>query len=180
MTTRSALLIFGVVAAALIPLGAHRPSCSDHGRDAADRSGWAKTSTRHVAKGGHRTKGMSRTTGTIRGFDRKLQYEITPDLTLELFGLPPGSRTYVRTNHESRKSNHTDDRILPGSEVVIDSANPEDRTVVLKDVNEEFTRHGRHTLEIVHEYGGEIEVLSRTSINVDRTWSGPASLYPEE
>ena len=177
MTTRSALLILGAVAATLIPLNAHRVSRSDQEKDAADRPSRAHAWSRHAAKSRNRAKGRARTTGTIRGYDPETEYEEIPELILELSALPPGSRTYVRGYPGTPVPNPTDVRILAGSEVVVSGPRPVDRTVVLKDVNGHFTMHARYVLEIVHENRKGKKSLYRNFISVDRTVILPGTIY---
>lgn len=118
-------------------------------------------------------------TGSLSGIDPTMHYEDVPPFILTLSNLPPQSATYLRTYAGPAHDAPHEDSIefIAESYVWIEDDVPQDRRFTLKDLNNYFTKEGIHTVELIHETPGSTTVLSRTQIQVDRTFLLPGGLY---
>jgi hypothetical protein len=106
---------------------------------------------------------------SFSGYDPNAYYEKVPSITLNLVDLYPASTTYVRLYPGGPQSDPTDAVLVSASYVVIDDSIPQDRTVILSDLDRYFVQEGDHTMEVLHETPFGIDLIHSGSIRVDRT-----------
>jgi len=119
-------------------------------------------------------------TAVISGTDPNVYYEDVPWVTISLKDLYPASTTYLRIYEGSQTSSPSEVEKVSASYVIIEDSIPQNRTLVLKDLDKHFTEEGYHTLEIVHETPFGSEILASSQIRVDRTVEVNGGLYVGE
>ena len=122
----------------------------------------------------------SRPSGTVRGFDPEVRYTDVPDLEVALRKLPPGTQAHVRCYPGPPSPDPKEPRIIDGSMVVNNSATPQSRAVMLRNIDAVLTKEGPHAIEIVHETGQDAAILYQGMIRVDRTLEMPGTLSARE
>ena len=99
--------------------------------------------------------------GSIGGVDPTVVYTDVPDVTVTLRDLYPDSTTHVRVYMGPPNGSPSKSRDLPTSYVVIDDVIPQNRTVVLDDLDEIMEETGSYTLEVLHTTPFGTEILDR-------------------
>ena len=108
-------------------------------------------------------------TGTISGTDPTQYYESVPPMSVNLLDLYPASTTYLRIYHGASTSSPTEFKTVSASYVIIEDSIPQDRQLLVKEMDQYFTDEGFHTVELVHNTPFGADILHSISVNVDRT-----------
>ena len=116
-------------------------------------------------------------TGSFSGYDPNEYFVEVPSVTVELEDLYPMSSTYVRLYPGNPSSDPTDVTMVSASYVVIEDSIPQNRTLVLKDLDRYFVKEGVHTIEILHETPFGTDLLNTGTIRVDRTVRFNGGIY---
>lgn len=116
----------------------------------------------------------------LSGYSSTAHYQEVPPVTLRLYELYPSSTTYLRIYPGPPQDSPTNAVIASDSVVVIEDSIPQDRTLVLKNLDRLFTEEGPHTVEVLHETPFGVDILRSGSISVDRTVIIAGSLYGQE
>lgn len=119
-------------------------------------------------------------TGSLSGFSATGYYEIVPSVTIVLEDLYPSSTTYLRVYAGEPSSNPTGAQAISDSYVVIEDSIPQDRTLVLKDLDKYLNKEGAHTLELLHETPFGTDLLDSQTIQVDRTVEFNGAILAQE
>jgi hypothetical protein len=98
---------------------------------------------------------------SIAGLDPTIVYTDVPEVTVSLRDLYPDSSTHVRVYLGPPSASPSQVENLPTSYVVIDDVIPQDRTVVLDDLNDVMEETGNYTLEVLHTTPFGAEILDR-------------------
>lgn len=106
---------------------------------------------------------------SFSGYDPNEYYEKVPPITVNMIDLYPDSTTYVRIYPGPPQTNPADAVMISASRVVIEDSIPQDRTVLLSDLDRHFVTEGFHTMEILHQTPFGIDLIHSGSIRVDRT-----------
>lgn len=117
--------------------------------------------------------------GNMWGFDTTKIYDILPAVKLDLYDLYPSSKTYLRTYPGPPQSNPDEAsvRTIPDSYVILDDSIPQNRGMILKNVDYYLVEEGRHTLEVLHETPFGTDILAQTIVLVDRTITSNGGFY---
>lgn len=108
--------------------------------------------------------------GSLTGIDSSVRYVDVPTIYAECVDLYPKSETYVRGYLGSPTATPVDPFLIPASYVKIADSIPQDREMVLKDLNDLFEREGPYTLELLHETPFGYDILDQIyPMKVDRT-----------
>ena len=107
--------------------------------------------------------------GTISGTDPGEYYETVPPITIELVDLYPDSTTYLRIYEGPQVENPTEFTTINSSYVIVEDSIPQDRDLVIKEMDEHFSEEGIHTVELMHRTPFGTDILSTVQVNVDRT-----------
>lgn len=118
--------------------------------------------------------------GSLSGFSADGYYEIVPAVTVILDDLYPSSTTYLRVYSGEPTATPTEVTIISASYVVIDDSIPQDRTLVLKDLDRFLNKEGVHTMELLHETPFGTDLLASHTIQVDRTVEFNGSILAQE
>jgi hypothetical protein len=120
-------------------------------------------------------------TGSLTGIDSTVRYVDIPTIYVECVDLYPKSETYVRGYLGTPSTNPVNPFLLPASYVKIADSIPQDREMVLKDLNELFEKEGPYTLELLHETPFGYDILDQIyPMRVDRTIEVKMNLYSGE
>lgn len=108
--------------------------------------------------------------GTLSGVDSTRRYATIPQIAVTMVDLYPASETYVRAYLGAPQTSPAQSFMLPGSYVLLNDSVPQDRTMVIDDIDESFEREGPYTLELIHEtpFGTDI-LVQFYPLHVDRT-----------
>lgn len=117
---------------------------------------------------------------TLTGYQLAEYYEEVGPLTLTLHRLRPDSAVYLRAYSGKPKKNPVRAVVVEGSYHVVTDESGRDVELTIEDINPHLVNHGWHTLEVVQEHQGELSVLFRSRIQVDRTVILPAGIYTRE
>ena len=117
--------------------------------------------------------------GSFSGYDPAVRYENVPPVVINLVDLYPSSTTYLRVYAGEPTSNPVDPVTISSSFVVIEDSIPQDRTLVLKNLDRYFKAEGAHTLELLHETPFGTDLIHSSAILVDRTVEVTATIYSQ-
>jgi hypothetical protein len=112
--------------------------------------------------------------GELNGLDSSAYYEDVPPVSVALVDLYPSSTTWVRV-YPTSKPNQA--KNVTSSYVVIEDSIPQDRSFMVRDLDEFCTVEGYHTVEILHETPFGIDILWSGSLRVDRTVEFNGTLF---
>ena len=107
--------------------------------------------------------------GTISGTDSTTEYETIPPISVDLVDLYPDSTTYLRIYQGAPTANPTEFTTVNSSYVIIEDSIPQDRDLVIKDLDDLVNTDGLHTIELLHRTPFGTDLLHTSQINVDRT-----------
>ena len=107
--------------------------------------------------------------GTLSGVDPDELYEEVPPLTVTLKDLYPSSKTYLRIYEGAPTTTPENPEVISDSTIIIEDSIPQDRTLVLSDIDKYFVNEGEHTIELLHETPFGIEIITSSAVRVDRT-----------
>lgn len=102
---------------------------------------------------------------SFSGIDPTEEYDLVPPMTINLVDLYPSSTTYMRVYPVSDPQDVTN---VSASYVVIEDSIPQDRIVLLSDLDRYLNKHGEYVIEILHETPFGTDLLRAGSITVDR------------
>lgn len=120
-------------------------------------------------------------TGSISGPDRTVRYTDIPPITVVLDDLYPASETYVRVYRGAPTAAPVEPFMLPGSYVMLADSIPQNRSLLINDVNSYFKKEGPYTLEIIHETPFGFDILYQFHpLLVDRTIEYKGSMFTRE
>ncbi len=108
-------------------------------------------------------------TGTIRGTDPTEYYEQVPPIQVNLENLYPHSTTYIRVYEGPPTSSPAKYSVVNTSYVIIEDSIPQNRSLVIREVDQFVTEEGLHTIELLHRTPFGTDLLASTQVHVDRT-----------
>lgn len=115
---------------------------------------------------------------TISGLDPTEIYSQVPPVTVDMNDLYPSSQTSIRVYMGPPVAEPAEFTDIPEGYVVIVDSIPQDRSVLLKELDEVFEEEGNYTLEVVHNTPFGVDLLSQFyPIQVDRTIEIRGTLY---
>ena len=114
---------------------------------------------------------------TLSGYDSNEHYDNVPPLTIDLIDLYPSSTTYLRVYPGPPSPDPTNAVTVNSSYVVIEDSIPQDRTLLLTNMDRYFVVEGLHTMELLHETPFGVDIISSGAISVDRTVKVNGSVY---
>lgn len=168
------LVVAAIVMGRTILAAGDEQNGSSIGGRSVSMSGNDTTPDRHLTKSEGAATERSRTRGTVEGLDWGCCWLELPQVTVSWTNIRPKGRCYLRSYFGAPTSDPVEIEVLKGSEVVNQDRVTINRTVVLRDLDDQFTRGGRYTLELVQEVGLDTVVLSRYyPLEVDRSWPPP-------
>ena len=118
--------------------------------------------------------------GHLSGFDSTTEYEDVPTIAVTLTDLYPSSATYVRVYPGPSSASPANAQVVTASYVLINDSIPQDRQLSLTDIDSYLTKHGLHTLEILHETPFGTDLLYSANLYVDREIRMTGGLYSQE
>ena len=118
----------------------------------------------------------------VSGLDPTKEYADVPEVTVTLRDLYPDSTTWVRVypGPPSTKMPRQDAEDVRTSYVRIEDQVPQERVVVLDDLDGYFVDSGDFTIEVLHETPFGIDILRQVPVKVARTLRVRGTLYSKE
>lgn len=99
--------------------------------------------------------------GSIEGIDGNMIYGKVPPVSLRLVDLYPDSTTYLRVYKGSPNPAPANLIKIGPAAVVIHDSTPQDRTIVVSDLDKYLPEEGSYTLEVIHTTPFGTEILSQ-------------------
>ena len=106
--------------------------------------------------------------GAFSGYDPTEAYETMPPVTITLDDLYPFSTTYLRVYPGEQTADPQGAANVSESFVVIDDSIPQDRRLILKDLDRYFVEHGPYTMELLHVTPFGIDLIHSAAVLIDR------------
>lgn len=120
-------------------------------------------------------------TGLITGVDSAVRYVQLPDIFVTMHDLYPDSETYVRAYKGPPSASPVDPFMLSASYVKIADSVPQERDLMMDELDGVFTKEGPYTLELIHVTPFGIDILDQVHpLLVDRTIEVKMNLYSGE
>jgi hypothetical protein len=108
-------------------------------------------------------------TGSFSGADPNTSYTIAPSITVDLVNLYPESETWVQYYPGPPVPGTVGNRLIEQPPVILQEADrPENRVLTFTQLDNVFDANGPWTLEVIHRTPFGIEVISDTTVNINR------------
>jgi hypothetical protein len=119
-------------------------------------------------------------TGSLSGFDPATEYDEVPTINVALADLYPASATYLRVYYGPPATNPVDAKVVTASYVLINDSIPQDRSLLLHDLDDYLSKHGLYTMEILHETPFGTDLLYTSPIHVDREVAVTGTFFTQD
>ena len=117
----------------------------------------------------------------ISGLDSSTVYKSIPTFSVDLVDLYPDSSTYLRIYQGEPTSNPANPTEIGTSAVVINDTIPQDRRMLINELDEFMGASGSYTIEVLHDTPFGTDVLTQFyPVRVDLTMQVRGTLYSQE
>lgn len=117
-------------------------------------------------------------TAAIAGLDSTEIYQSVPTFSVDLGDLYPDSSTYIRVYQGAPSANPTNPIEIGTSAVVINDTIPQDRNMLINELDEFLGATGSYTIEVLHDTPFGTDVLTQFyPLQVDLTMEVRGALY---
>jgi hypothetical protein len=115
---------------------------------------------------------------SLSGLNSGVVYEDVPPISVALTDLYPDSRTYIRVYEGGPTASPTNPIVIGSTAAIINDVIPQDRVMVVEDLDEYLAKSGSYTVEVLHETPFGTDVLTQFSpLNVEWKIEFRGALY---